>query len=120
MSVDLAKVDQLRERIHCSYEEARNALEATGGDVVAALARLEQSHPRSIPPDTLAVTAELVEDVIRLLEAGPIRGVRIRLGGRILKEIPIEATAVGAILIGLLATLAARFTIELIRDRKEE
>lgn len=88
--------------------------------MVAALAQLEKSHPRISSSDTLALTAELVDDVIRLLEAGPIRAVRLRIGGRVLREIPIEATAVGAILIGLLAVLAARFTIELVRDRTEE
>ena len=113
VSVDLGKVDEVRERMGVSYEEASSALNETGGDVVAALTRLEQTRG---PSDLLTVGADLLDEVERLLRAGAIRKIRVRLGNRTLKEIPVSLTAVGAVLIGVLAVLVTRFVIELERE----
>src|SRR6266568_1215612 len=113
VSVDLGKVDQVRERMGVSYEEASAALNEAGGDVVAALTRLEQTKG---PSDLLTVGADLLDEVERLLRAGAIRKIRIRIGNRTLKEIPVSLTAVGAVLIGILAVLVSRFVIELERE----
>jgi hypothetical protein len=113
VSVDIAKVDEVRRRMGVSYEEAQTALEATGGDVVAALTQLEQSRG---PSDLLTVGADLLDEVERLLRAGSIRKIRVRLGNRTLKEIPVSLTAIGAVLIGLLAVLVTQFVIELERE----
>jgi hypothetical protein len=96
-----------------SYEEASTALNEAGGDVVAALTRLEQTRG---PSDLLTVGADLLDEVERLLRAGAIRKVRVRLGNRTLKEIPVSLTAVGAVLIGVIAVLVTRFVIELERE----
>jgi hypothetical protein len=113
VSEDLSKVDQVRERMGVSYEEASTALSEAGGDVVAALTRLEQNRA---PSDLLTVGADLLDEVERLLRAGAIRKIRVRLGSRTLKEIPVSLTAVGAVLIGVLAVLVTRFVIELERE----
>src|SRR5216684_99221 len=113
VSVDLGKVDQVRERMRLSYEEACTALAAAGGDVVAAITRLEKSKG---PAALLTVGADLLDEVERLLRAGAIKKVRVRLGNRTLKEIPVSLTAVGAVLIGILAVLVSRFVIELERE----
>jgi hypothetical protein len=113
VSVDLGKVDEVRERMGVSYEEASSALNEAGGDVVAALTRLEQTRG---PSDLLTVGADLLDEVERLLRAGAIRKIRVRLGNRTLKEIPVSLTAVGAVLIGVLAVLVTRFVIELERE----
>src|SRR5207248_2989293 len=94
VSDDLGKVDEIRERMGVSYEEAHSALEAAGGDVVAALTRLEQTRA---PSDLLTVGADLLDEVERLLRAGAIKKIRVRLGDRTLKEIPVSLTAVGAV-----------------------
>jgi predicted NBD/HSP70 family sugar kinase len=113
VSVDLGKVDEVRERMGVSYEEAASALDEAGGDVVAALTRLEQTRG---PSDLLTMGADLLDEVERLLRAGAIRKIRVRLGNRTLKEIPVSLTAVGAVLIGVIAVLVTRFVIELERE----
>ena len=119
MSVDLASVDLVRDRLRCSYEEAQQALVAANGDVVTALARLEKSQQAGV--DVAELTTELIDDVQRLLEAGgQIRQVRVRIGDRVVREIPITVTAVGAILVGLLAVLANRLTIDIVRANNNE
>jgi hypothetical protein len=115
VSVDLASVDLIRDRMRCTYEEASEALAATGGDVVAALTRVEKSQ--NTGADLAEISAELVDDVQRLLEAGgAIRSIRVRIGDRVIREIPVSVTAIGAILIGLLAVFATRLTIDIVRD----
>jgi hypothetical protein len=114
VSVDLSQVDLLRARMNVGYDEARAALEATSGDVVAALGRLEQA--RSSRTDLMTVGADIIDEVQRLLDAGVIRKIRVKLGNRTLREIPVSLTAVGAILIGLLAVLVTQFVIEVDRD----
>jgi hypothetical protein len=114
VSVDLSHVDLLRERLHVGYDEARVALEASHGDVVAALARLEKTYPPR--NDMLAVGGEILDEVQRLLERGVIRKIRVKLGRRTLKEIPVSLTALGAMTVGLVAVLISLFAIELDRD----
>jgi hypothetical protein len=114
VSVDLSHVDLLRARMNVGYDEARAALEATSGDVVAALGRLEQA--RNSRTDFMTVGSDVIDEVQRLLDAGVIRKIRVKLGKRTLKEIPVSLTAVGAILIGLLAVLVTQFVIEVDRD----
>jgi len=62
------------------------------------------------------VGADLLDEVERLLRAGAIKKIRVRLGNRTLKEIPVSLTAVGAVLIGFVAVLVTRFVIELERE----
>jgi hypothetical protein len=114
VSVDLSHVDLLRERMNVGYEEARAALEATHGDVVAALARLEQASLQR--NDLMTVGTEIIDDVQRLLDAGIIRRVRVKLGNRTLREFPVSPTTLGAVAIGLLAVLITRLAIEVDRD----
>lgn len=114
MSVDLSHVDLLRERLHVGYDEARVALEACHGDVVAALARLEKNHPPR--NDLIAVGGEILDEVQRLLDKGVVRRIRVKLGRRTLKEIPVSLTALGALTVGLAAVLISLFAIELDRD----
>jgi hypothetical protein len=119
VSVDLASVDLIRDRLRCTYEEAQQALVAANGDVVTALARVENSQQAGV--DVAELTTELIDDVQRLLEAGgQIRQVRVRIGDRVVREIPITVTAVGAILVGLLAVLANRLTIDIVRTNNSE
>lgn len=44
MTITLEQIDALRERANVSYKEAKDALEASGGDMVEALLRLEQEN----------------------------------------------------------------------------
>jgi hypothetical protein len=118
LSVDLVDVDLVRERMRCSYEEARDALQGANGNVVDALAGLEKKSAAG--DDMLALTAAVMDDVQRLLELGPIEKLRIRLGDRVIREVPVSVTAVGAILIGLLAVLASQLTIDILRDSRSE
>jgi hypothetical protein len=66
--------------------------------------------------DLMTVGTEIIDDVQRLLDAGIIRKVRVKLGNRTLREIPVSPTTLGAVAIGLLAVLITRLAIEVDRD----
>jgi hypothetical protein len=100
------------------YDEAQAALEQANGDVIAALAYLERIKSTSGAADIISITAELLDEVQRLLESGVIRKIRVKLGNRTLKEIPVSLTAVGALVLGVLAVLVTRFVIEIERDNE--
>jgi hypothetical protein len=119
VSADLSKVDLVRERMNVPYDEAQAALEQANGDVVAALAYLERSKPTSGAAEIISISAELLDEVQRLLDAGVIRKIRVKLGKRTLREIPVSLTAIGALAVGLLAVLVTQFVIEIERDNEK-
>lgn len=49
MSVTLEKIEMLRERAHVTYEEAKEALEKCGGEIVDALIYLEKQDKIKTP-----------------------------------------------------------------------
>jgi len=78
---DLADVDVLRERLEASYSEAKEALDATGGDVVAALAYIEAKRAEAAP--TIAKFAqEVVEEVRRVASGGQVNSAKVTMCGQ--------------------------------------
>lgn len=52
MTINLEQIDELRKRANVSYEDAKNALEQSGGDLISALVFLEKQNkikPEEIP-----------------------------------------------------------------------
>ncbi|HEY8393431.1 MAG TPA: DUF4342 domain-containing protein [Thermaerobacter sp.] len=116
---ELEKIDILRERAGVSYRKAREVLEATGGDVVEALIRLEEEAQRGTWQERIQVQgAELVERVKQLIQEGNVRRIVIRnQEGRTLVELPVTVGALGALLapqlaiLGVIAALVTRATV---------
>lgn len=98
---ELEKVDILRERLGISYREALDALAAANGDVLEALARLEE---RDGPwADRLQRGGKrLLGEVRQLVGRAAESRIRITKNGRTVAEVP---AAVGAL--GVLGALAS-------------
>jgi hypothetical protein len=117
----LEKIDVLRARLGVSYREAREALEAAGGDVVEALVLLEERRRR-----TRAV--ELAEGLRELLRRACRTRLRIKKGEQTVLEVPGLWGALAGLgmlasselaLLGAAATvvgMANRYTLELARE----
>ena len=112
MSSDLQNIDIIRNRFKVSYEEARNALAASNGDLIDTLIYLEKTPPQSGEPDLLVLGAEIVDEVQKLLSSGPVRKLKVRYGSRLLAEKPVALTAFAAVAIGIGAFLISRLVIE--------
>lgn len=111
MEDELGKIDILRSRFRVGYEEAQSALVGASGDVVVALATLEQS--RSGRKDLLALGAEIADEMQKVIAGGPIKKLRIKYGNKILHETPVALTAAAAVAVGLAALLITRLVIEI-------
>ncbi len=94
MEITLESIDAVRERSGASYEEAREALEVSGGDVVDALVYLEQKKS--------ARTNDLLEKVRAAVREGNVNKVRITRNDKVLLSVPVNVGVVGG-LVGLAA-----------------
>ena len=112
---ELDKLDAIRSRLSVSYEEAKRALDETGGDVVAALAQLEKSGH-----DLFSLSAEILDDVQELIGAASARKLRIKFGGRLVKEIPLALTATTAFIVGFAVVLITKASLEIEREKQLE
>lgn len=105
--ITLEKIDILRERAGITYREAYRLLEETGGDVVAALIRLEEERQRDSWQERIQVQGEeLVQKVKEIIREGNVRRITVKNEeGKTLLEIPVTIGALGALLLPTLAAL---------------
>lgn len=122
--INLEKIDSIRERTGVSYTFAKEALEATEGDVLEALLYVEKNR-KSRKEEIYTSTEELVGWLKELIKHGNINRIRIKKEDKVLLDVPVTAgVAVGvagvfytpliAILgIGTVAAVATQLTIEI-------
>ena len=111
---DLEKLDTIRERLDVSYDEAKKALVEADGDVIEALASLEKRQR-----DIITIVAELMDEIGKLLESGPAKKVRLKLGRKVVAEIPVALTAAAGFLLGLAAVFVTKAAVELEKEGME-
>ena len=73
----------------------------------ASSARLDQA---------VSIGADVLDQVQEVLQGGRIRAVRIKLGNKTVREIPVEAAALTAILLVAAAVLISQLRIEIDKD----
>lgn len=112
---ELDKLDAVRSRLGVSYEDAKKALDAAGGDIVKALTSLEREHR-----DALSLTSELLDEIQKLIGAASARKLRVKFGGKIIKEIPLALTATTAFVLGMTAVLITKASLEIEREEDSE
>lgn len=127
MDERLDKLDAVMARAGVGAAEAKEALEASGWDIVESLAYIDRKRN----PDggawreRLEVQAgELVDKVRHLLHEGNIRRITVRNDRGVLLDFPVTVGALGAVivpelaLLGVLAAMAGVFVIEIERAGK--
>lgn len=111
---DMGIVDEIRRRLDATYEEALEGLRQSGGDLLGALAAIEEKQGRRSPED-----GELVRRILRLATAGPVRAIRIRVGDREMTEIPLELGPWGSFGVSLLGVLLSEVVVEPVREEDD-
>jgi hypothetical protein len=111
---ELEKLDAIRSRVRVSYEEAKEALDRAGGDVVAAVIDLEGRGQ-----DLIDVGVELLDDIQRLLDNAAPRKIRLKFGNRLIKEYPVALGVAAAFAVGVLAIVISKATIEIGREEED-
>lgn len=118
MNEQLEKIDIIRSRFKVTYEEAGNALSAADGDLIIALAIVERC--RQSDGDLIALGAEVVDEVQKLVGRGPIKKLRIKFGDRVLTEKSVACTAAATLAVALAAVIITRLVIEVDRGEEED
>ncbi|MFT5875465.1 MAG: hypothetical protein ACI8WT_004458 [Clostridium sp.] len=74
MSINLEQIDELRKRANVSYEDAKNALEQSGGNLIEALVNLEKQNkikPEETPSSRSACSdSKFFKKVKKLIKKG--------------------------------------------------
>ncbi len=105
MDETLEKIDALRRRTRSSYKEAKEALDACGGDVVAALIKLEET--RVSRRDAIARgLAGGLRQLAELINKGNQSKVVISKDGEALMEIPVTLCVVSSVMSPWLCALS--------------
>ncbi|HEX3043961.1 MAG TPA: DUF4342 domain-containing protein [Bacillota bacterium] len=121
---NLEKIDIVRDRMHTSYEEAKQALETANWDLIETLVLLERQEANR-KEEIFIRGNELVEKVKELVRKGNVSRIIVRQDEKVLIEIPVTAGVVGALLapqlaiIGAVAALVSRCTVEIEKNDSE-
>ncbi len=130
MTSELEKIDLIRTRLNVGYKEAREALEAAGGDVVQALIDLEEK--KNTGGRFQAKGQEIVEQIKELVNKGQEYKIKVKQGEKTVFEVPASVGALGLLgvlasseiaLIGALGTataMAKKYTLEFERRGEPE
>ena len=94
MNITLENIDEVRQRSGATYEEAREALEASDGSVVDALIYLEQKKKSK--------TDERIEKLKAIVKDGNVNKIRVKKDEKVLLTVPVNVGIVGG-LVGLTA-----------------
>ena len=132
--ITLEKVDMVRERTGVSYEKAKQALEASEGDVLEALIYIERTQDMSnnneaFEKDSESKTAISIEElkayIKQMIEKGNVIRIKIKKDDVELIDIPVNAgIAAGVVAIvippilaaGVIAAIATKITIEVTKQ----
>lgn len=119
--INLEKIDLVRERCKVTYTEAKEALEATNGNVVDALVYIEQSQKRKAD-EIINSKDELIAYIKELINKGNVSRIRIKKGNEVVVDIPVNAGIATGLLslayppliaLGFLTALVTKVTIEI-------
>lgn len=117
---ELEKIDTLRERGRVSYQEARDLLAESDGDLIDALIRLEQRGTFT-REKIYAKGNEIVEKVKDLIRQGNVTRIRVKTKDDVILDMPVTAGAAVAVfapylaLLGAVAAIATQCSIEIER-----
>lgn len=131
MTAELEKIDLVRMRMGVSYQEAYNALNTAGGDVVGALIELED-RKKDIGARLQDQRSALVDKLFSIVNKGHHTKLRFKQGDHTVIEVPGTVAAVGlltaavsnevALLLaaGTLVAMANEYTLEVDWPGQEE
>lgn len=133
---ELEKIDLIRDRLGVGYREAKEALDAAGGDVVRALVLLEEKDNK-FTEKIHGRSQEFMGQLKGILHKGQETKIKVKQGDRTVFEFPAPVGALGVLgvlassqlaILGALGTMTAmakNYTLEIDRpdgksDQQEE
>lgn len=102
--ISLENIDKIVNRTGVSYEKAKEALEKTENDVIAAIILLEQDNPKV--DEQLKIKSKVIIDVIKeILNEGTATHIQIKKKGKSIIDLPIIFGAASLILAPIIGVL---------------
>ena len=115
-SFDMALVDEVRKRLDASYDEVLYGLEQGQGDLLRALAAIERRRREERSAEE---SGEIIGKAIGLAKEGRLKGMRVKVGDRTVREVPLPKGPAGAVLGAVLSMLTKQVVVELVRGEPE-
>lgn len=136
MDITLEKIDIVRDRTGVSYRQAKEALDAAGGNVVDALISIEEegnkewsgsvSDWKDTVTETISVKGtEAVDKIKTLIQTGNVSRIRVKKDDYVIMDMPVTAGAISAVImpqitaIGAVVALLTKCTIEVEKSNQE-
>lgn len=124
MEITLEKIDQVLDRTGVTYEEAKEALTNSNGDVVDALIYLEKKNKNRFKGINEKGT-EMIDKLKDVLRRGNITRVMVEKDGDVILNLPVTVGAIGIVLgpvatiIGVSAAVVSKYKIKIVKDDGE-
>ena len=122
MEITLEKIELVKDRTGVSYREAKEALEATEGNVVDAIIKIEDEINAKVGAKLSDNGAKIIEKIKEYVRKGNVARITIKREGEVLLNIPVTVGVVGTVLapwltvIGSIVALGMKCEILLIKD----
>ena len=115
-SFDMALVDEVRKRLDASYDEVLYGLEQGQGDILRALAAIERRRQQE---RSVEESGEMIGKAIGLAKEGRLKGMRIKVGERVVRDVPLPKGPRGAVLGAVLSMLTKQVVVDLVTGEPE-
>lgn len=126
---NLEKIDLIRERLHVSYEQANQALQEAGGDVIQALVNLEKEREKEQEKNGFekenvfqARGQELIDKIKSIINKGNVNKIAVKDDDKVLLEIPVTAGVASLVIfpyitiLGGMAAMFKEYTLEIEKE----
>ncbi|ADL51205.1 DUF4342 domain-containing protein [Clostridium cellulovorans] len=120
--ITLEKVDLVKDRTKCTYQEAKEALELHDGNVVDAIIYLEENKKSK---GTFDNKDEFINYIKELINKGNITRIKIKKDDQVLLDVPVNAGVAAGLLalaipwvipVGIITAVAVKITVEITKE----
>ena len=122
MEITLEKIELVKDRTGVSYREAKEALEATDGNVVDAIIKIEDEININFKAKITDNGAKVIEKIKEYVKKGNVSRITIKKDDEVMLNIPVTVGVVGTALapwltvIGSVVALGLKCEILLVKE----
>ena len=111
MEITLEKIELVKDRTGVSYREAKEALEATDGNVVDAIIKIEDGINAKVGAKISDNGAKIVEKIKEAIQKGNVNRISVKKDGEVILNIPVTVGVVGTALAPWLTVIGSIFAL---------
>jgi len=125
MEITLEKIELVKDRTGVSYKEAKEALEASEGNVVDAIISIEDSIDIKSKSKITEQSAQVVEKLKEIVKKGNVSKISIKRNGEVILNLSVNIGIIGTVIApwaaiaGTIAALGTKCQIEVIKENGE-